>query len=102
VIRPGPGAIGRSRAFLPARRVRRLFRGVVCCGKRGAGLGDAPLRTRHDRHAGVPVGELAAKAALREEVWSPICAAKVARFPGATGRVPNFTGAEAAALFWAD
>ena len=40
---------------------------------------------------------LAAKAALRQEVWSAMTAAKVARFPGAPGRIPNFTGAEAAA-----
>ena len=40
---------------------------------------------------------LAAKAALRQEVWSAMRAAKVARFPGAAGRIPNFTGAEAAA-----
>ena len=40
---------------------------------------------------------LAAKAELREEVWSAMRAAKVARFPGAAGRIPNFTGAEAAA-----
>ena len=40
---------------------------------------------------------LAAKAALREEVWSAMRAAKVARFPGAAGRIPNFSGAEAAA-----
>ena len=40
---------------------------------------------------------LAAKAALREDVWSAMRAAKVARFPGAAGRIPNFTGAEAAA-----
>jgi 5-formyltetrahydrofolate cyclo-ligase len=40
---------------------------------------------------------LAAKAALREEVWSAMTAAHVARFPGAAGRIPNFTGAEAAA-----
>lgn len=39
---------------------------------------------------------LAAKAALREEVWSAMRAAKVARFPGAAGRIPNFTGSEAA------
>ena len=32
-----------------------------------------------------------------EEVWSAMRAAKVARFPGAAGRIPNFTGAEAAA-----
>ena len=48
---------------------------------------------RHDRDAGGPADVLAAKAALREEVWSAMRAAKVARFPGATGRIPNFTGA---------
>jgi 5-formyltetrahydrofolate cyclo-ligase len=52
---------------------------------------------RHDRDAGGPVDLLAAKAALREEVWSAMRDAKVARFPGAAGRIPNFTGAEAAA-----
>jgi 5-formyltetrahydrofolate cyclo-ligase len=52
---------------------------------------------RHDRDAGGPADVLAAKAALREEVWSAMRAARVARFPGAAGRIPNFTGAEAAA-----
>ena len=52
---------------------------------------------RHDRDAGGPAEVLAAKAALRQEVWSAMRAAKVARFPGAVGRIPNFTGAEAAA-----
>jgi hypothetical protein len=52
---------------------------------------------RHDRDAGGPAGLLAAKAALRQEIWSAMRAAKVARFPGAVGRIPNFTGAEAAA-----
>jgi 5-formyltetrahydrofolate cyclo-ligase len=52
---------------------------------------------RHDRDAGGPPGLLAAKAALRQEVWSQMSAARVARFPGAAGRIPNFTGAEAAA-----
>ena len=52
---------------------------------------------RHDRDAGGPAEVLAAKAALRQEVWSAMRAAKVARFPGAAGRIPNFTGAEAAA-----
>ncbi len=52
---------------------------------------------RHDRDAGGPADVLAAKAALRQEVWSAMTAAKVARFPGAAGRIPNFTGAEAAA-----
>jgi 5-formyltetrahydrofolate cyclo-ligase len=52
---------------------------------------------RHDRDAGGPAYILAAKAALRDEVWSAMQAAKVARFPGAPGRIPNFTGAERAA-----
>ncbi len=52
---------------------------------------------RHDRDAGGPAELLAAKAALRDEVWSALREAGVARFPGAAGRIPNFTGAEAAA-----
>ena len=52
---------------------------------------------RPDRDAGGPAEVLAAKAALRDEVWSAMRAARVARFPGAAGRIPNFTGAEAAA-----
>ncbi len=52
---------------------------------------------RHDRDAGGPAEVLAAKAALRAEVWDAMRAAKVARFPGAAGRIPNFAGAEAAA-----
>ncbi|MCW2933683.1 MAG: 5-formyltetrahydrofolate cyclo-ligase [Actinomycetia bacterium] len=52
---------------------------------------------RHDHDAGGPADLLAAKAALREDVWEALRAAKVARFPGAAGRIPNFTGAEAAA-----
>ncbi|WP_238010665.1 5-formyltetrahydrofolate cyclo-ligase [Dactylosporangium sp. AC04546] len=52
---------------------------------------------RHDHDAGGPAELLAAKAALREEVWAALSAAGVARFPGARGRITNFTGAEAAA-----
>jgi len=52
---------------------------------------------RHDRDAGGPAEVLAAKAALRQEVWAEMTAARVARFPGAAGRIPNFAGAEAAA-----
>jgi 5-formyltetrahydrofolate cyclo-ligase len=52
---------------------------------------------RHDQDAGGPSDLLAAKAALREEVWAALSAAQVTRFPGARGRIPNFTGAEAAA-----
>ena len=51
----------------------------------------------HDRDAGGPAEILAAKAGLREEVWRSMRTAKVARFPGAEGRIPNFAGAEAAA-----
>ena len=52
---------------------------------------------RHDHDAGGPAGLLATKAALREQVWAAMSAARVARFPGAAGRIPNFSGAEAAA-----
>ena len=52
---------------------------------------------RHDRDAGGPADVLAAKAAVRQEVWAAMREARVARFPGAAGRIPNFTGAEAAA-----
>lgn len=37
------------------------------------------------------------KQAFRERVWTALHAAGAARFPGARGRIPNFTGAEAAA-----
>ncbi len=53
--------------------------------------------SRHDRDAGGAADLLAAKAALREEVWQALRAAKASRFPGAAGRIPNFAGAEAAA-----
>jgi 5-formyltetrahydrofolate cyclo-ligase len=52
---------------------------------------------RHDRDAGGPADVLAAKAALRQQVWSEMSTAGVTRFPGAAGRIPNFKGAEAAA-----
>src|SRR5580658_365582 len=52
---------------------------------------------RHDHDAGGPAEFLAAKAAIRDDVGDAMRAAKVARFPGAAGRIPNFTGAEAAA-----
>ena len=52
---------------------------------------------RHDHDAGGPAEVLAAKAAVRQDVWDAMRAARVARFPGAEGRIPNFTGAEAAA-----
>ena len=34
------------------------------------------------------------KDALREKIWELLQKRKVARFPGATGRIPNFIGAE--------
>ena len=52
---------------------------------------------RHDHDAGGRAEDLAAKAALREEVWAALASTGAARFPGAGGRIPNFTGAEAAA-----
>jgi 5-formyltetrahydrofolate cyclo-ligase len=52
---------------------------------------------RHDADAGGDAALLTAKAQLRDEVWDALRSAKVARFPGAEGRIPNFVGAEAAA-----
>lgn len=52
---------------------------------------------RHDADAGGDPDVLAAKAALRAEVWAALTAAKAARFPGAANRISNFVGAEAAA-----
>ncbi len=52
---------------------------------------------RHDHDAGGDPELLAAKAALRDEVWAALTEARVARFPGARNRISNFTGAEAAA-----
>jgi 5-formyltetrahydrofolate cyclo-ligase len=57
---------------------------------------------RHDHDAGGDPALLAAKAALREEVWSAMSAKGVARFPSPDGRIPNFVGAEAAARRLAD
>jgi 5-formyltetrahydrofolate cyclo-ligase len=37
------------------------------------------------------------KIEIREEIWSLLQRKKVARFPGAAGRIPNFIGAEACA-----
>jgi 5-formyltetrahydrofolate cyclo-ligase len=38
-----------------------------------------------------------AKQAVRERIWALLERERVARFPGATGRIPNFAGAPAAA-----
>ncbi len=52
---------------------------------------------RHDHDAGGDADLLAAKRALREEVWSRLEAEGVRRFPGPRNRISNFVGAEAAA-----
>lgn len=51
----------------------------------------------HDRDAGGDPQVLERKAALRERVWEALQDGGAARFPGAHGRIPNFTGAEDAA-----
>ena len=52
---------------------------------------------RHDHDAGGDPALLAAKAQLRDEVWSALIEGKAARFPGARNRISNFVGAEQAA-----
>lgn len=52
---------------------------------------------RHDSDAGGDPGLLAAKAELRDQVWSALVEGGAARFPGARNRISNFIGAEAAA-----
>lgn len=52
---------------------------------------------RHDADAGGDPELLAAKAGLRDEVWSALVEGAAARFPGARNRISNFIGAEAAA-----
>jgi 5-formyltetrahydrofolate cyclo-ligase len=54
-------------------------------------------RRRHDADAGGAADVLAAKAALREQVWADLDRPGVARFPKPANRIPNFVGAEAAA-----
>jgi 5-formyltetrahydrofolate cyclo-ligase len=39
---------------------------------------------------------------LRDQIWSLLESKKAARFPGATGRIPNFVGAEACAKLLAE
>jgi 5-formyltetrahydrofolate cyclo-ligase len=51
----------------------------------------------HDADAGGAPEVLAAKAALREQVWAALDVPGVARFPKPANRIPNFVGAEAAA-----
>jgi 5-formyltetrahydrofolate cyclo-ligase len=52
---------------------------------------------RHDADAGGPAELVEAKAAVRQRVWDALREQKLARFPGAHGRIPNVVGAEAAA-----
>ena len=52
---------------------------------------------RHDHDAGGDEATLRDKATLRDRVWERMRAEGVDRFPGAEGRIPNFTGAEDAA-----
>jgi 5-formyltetrahydrofolate cyclo-ligase len=54
-------------------------------------------RRDHAHDAGGDPALLAAKAALRDEVWTRLEQAGVTRFPGARHRISNFVGAEAAA-----
>lgn len=54
-------------------------------------------RRDHAADAGGDPATLAGKQALREEVWARLEDARVARFPGAQGRIPNFAGAADAA-----
>lgn len=42
------------------------------------------------------------KADIRDQIWSLLEKQKVARFPGAKGRIPNFVGAEACAKLLAE
>jgi 5-formyltetrahydrofolate cyclo-ligase len=57
---------------------------------------------RHDHDAGGEPALLAAKAALRADVWAALDRPGIARFPKPTGRIPNFVGAEAAARLLAE
>lgn len=51
----------------------------------------------HDHHTAGPPEVLERKAELRDRIWRRLQEAGASRFPGAEGRIPNFTGAEAAA-----
>jgi 5-formyltetrahydrofolate cyclo-ligase len=55
------------------------------------------MARRHDEDAGGDRDVLAAKAALRDEVWARLDRPGVARFPKPRNRIPNFVGAEGAA-----
>jgi 5-formyltetrahydrofolate cyclo-ligase len=55
------------------------------------------MARRHDADAGGPAEVNEAKAAIRQRVWDALKDGRLARFPGAHGRIPNVSGAEAAA-----
>lgn len=55
------------------------------------------MARRHDADAGGPADVLAAKAALRVDMWDAMGEPGVGRFPGPRNRIPNFVGAERAA-----
>ena len=55
------------------------------------------MARRHDHDAAGPAELLAAKAALRDEVWRAMSVKGIGRFPAPANRIPNFVGAEAAA-----
>jgi 5-formyltetrahydrofolate cyclo-ligase len=61
-----------------------------------------PARRDHASDAGGDPRLLAAKAALRDEVWTRLETPGVRRFPGPRHRIPNFVGAEEAARRLAD
>ena len=52
---------------------------------------------RHDHDAGGPTEVPEQKRSLREEIWTALEDVGASRFPGAEGRIPNFTGAGDAA-----
>ena len=49
------------------------------------------------RHDGDRLDRMRTKDQIRESVWAALHKSKVARFPGAEGRIPNFIGAESCA-----
>ncbi len=55
------------------------------------------MTRRHDADAGGPADVLAAKAALRADMWEAMGRPGIGRFPGPRHRIPNFVGAERAA-----
>ncbi len=50
----------------------------------------------------ITLGGMKTKDAIRKDIWALLQKKKVARFPGAEGRIPNFIGAEACAMVLAE